>query len=282
MYWYGAGTNISTDPADVAAWLRTAKTNMAEYTPCDWRQLQQLGLVKDRQEYLEAVRCAAIYMAEEGIATAAQEKDVELLQMVRTLDEMDSVINLLTERLIDWYISITPSFSRKYRGSGAGAARLVPMIGKKGTEPMKNVAREILSMSAARTNLMKEVSRKAVVVIPNMSALVGGLVAARLMSRAGGLAAVAKMPGSSIQVIGAEGALFSHLRTGTPSPKHGIVFQHRRVHNAPREVRGSVARALAAKLAIAARLDYYRGELDTEFVNAANARIDGLMGKEGA
>lgn len=282
MYWYGAGTDISTDPADVAAWLRTAKTNMAEYTPCDWRQLQQLGLVKDRREYLEAVRCAAIYMAEEGVAAAAQEKDVELLQMVRTLDEMDTVINLLTERLIDWYISITPSFSRKYRGSGAGAARLVPMIGKKGTEPMKNVAREILSMSAARTNLMKEVSRKAVVVIPNMSALVGGLVAARLMSRAGGLAAVAKMPGSSIQVIGAEGALFSHIRTGTPSPKHGIVFQHRRVHNAPREVRGSVARALAAKLAIAARLDYYRGELDTEFVDSANARIDGLMGKEGA
>ena len=263
MYWYGEGTDISTDPADVAARLRTAKTNMAEYTPCDWRQLQQLGLVKDRQEYLEAVRCAAIYMAEEGVAAAAQEKDVELLQMVRTLDEMDTVINLLTERLIDWYISITPSFSRKYRGSGAGAARLVPMIGKKGTEPMKKVAKEILSMSAARTNLMKEVSRKAVVVIPNMSALVGGLVAARLMSRAGGLAAVAKMPGSSIQVIGAEGALFSHIRTGTPSPKHGIVFQHRRVHNAPREVRGAVARALAAKLAIAARLDYYRGELDT-------------------
>lgn len=118
----------------------------------------------------------------------------------------------------------------------------------------------------------------AVVVIPNMSALVGGLVAARLMSRAGGLAAVARMPGSSIQVIGAEGALFSHIRTGTPSPKHGIVFQHRRVHNAPREVRGAVARALAAKLAIAARLDYFRGELDAAFVDAANARIDGLMG----
>ena len=282
MYWYGEGTDISTDPEDVAARLRTTKTDMGTYIPCDWRELQQLGLVGDRQEYLEAVRRATIHLAEEGIAAAAQEKDVELLQMVRTLDEMDTVINLLTERLIDWYISITPSFSRKYRGSGVGTARLVPMIGKKGTEPMKKVAREILSMSAARTNLMKEVSRKAVVVIPNISALVGGLVAARLMSRAGGLAAVAKMPGSSIQVIGAEGALFSHIRTGTPSPKHGIVFQHRRVHNAPREVRGTVARALAAKLAIAARLDYYRGELDTEFVDAANARIDGLMGKEGA
>ena len=80
MYWYGAGTDISTDPADVAARLRTAKTNMAEYIPCDWRQLQQLGLVRDRQEYLEAVRSAAIYMAEEGIAAAAQEKDVPLMR----------------------------------------------------------------------------------------------------------------------------------------------------------------------------------------------------------
>lgn len=282
MYWYGSGTDISIDPAEVAARLCAAKTDMATYVPCDWEQAQQLGLVRDRQEYLEAVRRATIFMAEEGIAAASQEKDVELLQMVRTLDEMDTVINLLTERLIDWYISITPSFSRKYRGSGAAAARLLPMIGKKGTEPMRKVAREILSLSAARTGLMKEVSRKAVVVIPNMSALVGGLVAARLMSRAGGLAAVARMPGSSIQVIGAEGALFSHIRTGSPSPKHGIVFQHRRVHNAPREVRGAVARALAAKLAIAARLDYFRGELDAEFVDAANVRIDGLMGAEGA
>lgn len=280
MYWYGSGTDISTDPAEVAARIRAAKTDMTTYVPCDWREVQQLNLIRDRQDYIEAVRRATIHMAEEGISVASQEKDVELLQMVRTLDEMDTVINLLTERLVDWYASITPSFSRKYRGSGAGAAKLLPMIGKRGTEPMKKVAKEILSMSAARTNLMKEVSRKAVTVIPNMSALVGGLVATRLMARAGGLAAVAKMPGSSIQVIGAEGALFSHIRTGTPSPKHGIVFQHRRVHNAPREVRGAVARALAAKFAIAARLDYFRGELDAAFVDAANERIDDLVGKD--
>ncbi len=280
MYWYGSGTDISADPAEVAARLRTAKTDMATYVPCDWKQAQKFGLIKDRRDYIETLRRSTIYMAEEGIAACSQEKDVELLQMVRTLDEMDTVINLLTERLIDWYISITPAFSRKYRGSGAGAAKLVPMIGKNGTEPMKKVAREILSMANARTNLMKEVSRAAVLVIPNMSALVGGLVAARLVSRAGGLAAAAKMPGSSMQVIGAEGALFSHIRTGSPSPKHGIVFQHRRVHNAPREVRGHVARALASKLVIAARLDYYRGELDPKFVDEANARIDRLMEAE--
>lgn len=275
MYWYGTGTDISTDPARVAARLATIKTDMTTYAPCDWKQAEQLGLVKDRREYLDAVRGATIYMAEEGIAACSREKDVELLQMVRTLNEMDTVINLLTERLVDWYISVTPTFSRKYQG--AGAARLVPMIGKNGTEPMKKIAREILSMSDARTVLMKEMSRTALLVIPNMSTLVGGLVAARIVSRAGGLAACARMPGSSIQVIGAEGALFSHIRTGSPSPKHGIVFQHRRVHNAPREIRGHVARLLASKLAIAARLDYYRGELDAEFVAVANAKIDALM-----
>jgi nucleolar protein 56 len=121
---------------------------------------------------------------------------------------------------------------------------------------------------------MREVSAMADEVMPNVSALIGGLVAARLLSRAGGLPALARMPGSTIQVLGSEQALFSHLRGGSPPPKHGIIFQHRRVHNAPKEVRGRVARVLAAKLAIAARLDHYRGEAVPSFIEEAQARID--------
>ena len=74
---------------------------------------------------------------------------------------------------------------------------------------------------------------------------------------------------------------FSHIRAGTPPPKHGLIFQHRRVHNAPKERRGKVARALAAKLAIAARLDYFRGEEVPEFLSEAQARIDRLVGGDG-
>jgi nucleolar protein 56 len=88
------------------------------------------------------------------------------------------------------------------------------------------------------------------------------------------------MPASAIQVLGARTALFAHLRTHSPSPKHGIIFQHRRVHNAPREVRGKVARALAGKLAIAARLDHFRGVPVPEFLEKAQARID-LLGGSG-
>jgi nucleolar protein 56 len=94
------------------------------------------------------------------------------------------------------------------------------------------------------------------------------------MERAGGLEPLSQMPASAIQVIGARTALFSHMRSGTPPPKHGIIFQHRRVHSAGRDVRGRVARILAAKLAIAARVDYYRGELAPEFVAKSQAAID--------
>ena len=136
------------------------------------------------------------------------------------------------------------------------------------------MASEIDRLARVRGRLMREVSTRADEIMPNVSALIGGLVAARLLSRAGGLSALAKMPGSTIQVLGSEQALFSHLRGGTPPPKHGIIFQHRRVHNAPREIRGRVARVLSAKLAIAARLDYFRGTLAPEFIDDAQKRID--------
>jgi nucleolar protein 56 len=94
------------------------------------------------------------------------------------------------------------------------------------------------------------------------------------MSHAGGLLSLSRLPASAIQVLGARTALFSHLKTRSPCPKHGIIFQHRRVHNAPREVRGKVARVLANKLAIAARIDYFRGLREPGFLEAAQDRVD--------
>ncbi len=138
----------------------------------------------------------------------------------------------------------------------------------------QQVISEIERISRTRVDLMNEVSCRAEEVIPNCSALLGGLVAARLVSHAGGLSALARLPGSSIQVLGSRTALYSHIRGGTPPPKHGIIFQHRRVHNALKETRGRVARVLAAKLAIAARIDYYRHTPDPGFIAQAQSAID--------
>lgn len=275
MNWYGALNNYSID-------IETAKKRVKENTAnaptslCDWTELKKSGIIESRKEYLDAIRAVTISMAKEGILNAMQEKDTELLQMVRMLDELDNVINLLTERLTEWYRSTTPDASRKY--NKAASKKFIQTVAKSKNPSIKNIAREILSLGNLRTQIMKDVSRAADDVIPNMSALVGGLVAARLVSRAGSLALISRMPASSIQVLGAESALFSHIRTGSDSPKHGLIFQHRRVHNAPKETRGKLARVLASKLAIAARLDAFRGELDESFIKDANEKIDRWMG----
>ncbi|CVK33321.1 NOP5/NOP56 family protein [Methanoculleus bourgensis] len=276
-YWFGdvdeqGCRGVGTDPAALAKRAATLRTGMESYRPIDWEIARDCGVVRDRAEYIDLLRAVCTTLAREKIAVSYQARDVELLQMVRMLDELDNVINLLQERAAEWYQVMTPSFSRKYRY--LPARKMLGIIRKGARGGLSDVAGEIDRLTGVRSRLMREVSARADEVMPNVSALIGGLVAARLLSRAGGLSELARMPGSTIQVLGSEQALFSHLRAGTPPPKHGIIFQHRRVHNAPKEVRGRVARVLAAKLAIAARLDYYRGVLVPEFIEEAQARID--------
>ena len=102
-----------------------------------------------------------------------------------------------------------------------------------------------------------EVSASAEELAPNLSSLAGSVLAARLISRAGGLRRLAGMPSSRVQIMGAEKSLFKHLKGHAPSPKHGIIYRHPAVIGSPKRLRGKVARALAGKLAIAARLDYF-------------------------
>ena len=94
---------------------------------------------------------------------------------------------------------------------------------------------------------------------PNVSSLTGPILGARLIALAGGLENLAKMPSSTIQVLGAEKALFRSLTTGARPPKHGVLFQHALVHGAKRSLRGKISRVLAGKIAIAARIDAFSG-----------------------
>jgi len=272
-YWFGDIEDgqcrpTGTDPAAVAR--RLGELGPALLRP-DWTVARSCGVVEDRADYIALLGRSCIELAKAQVATELSSPDVELLQMVRTLDETDHVINLLLERAIDWQAVLDPGFTRKYRQGGKA---LAGRIRRSPSPALRQVGAEIEGLGEMRTRLMREVSRRADQVMPNTSALVGGLVAARIMAEAGGLSALARMPAGAIQVLGAKTALFSHIRGGAPSPKHGVIFQHRRVHNAGKEVRGRVARVLAAKLAIAARIDWFRGELDTEFIDRAQARID--------
>jgi len=281
-YWFGdveAGgcTPAAGDPALLEARLRSIRTSPGPFVPFTWQLAVRCGAVRDRTEYIARLRELCVADAERRIREIYSQKDAELLPMVRMLDELDTVINLLSERAAEWHQVRHPSFSRKYRR--IPAHNLVRTMREKSPGALGLVAGRIEDLAAARTELAKEVSARAYGVMPNTSALIGGLVAARLLSQAGGLAGLARLPASTIQVLGAKTALFAHLRTRSPSPKHGIIFQHRRVHNAPKRVRGRVARVLAGKLAIAAKIDFYRGESDRVFLEAAQKHIDTAGGE---
>ena len=101
-------------------------------------------------------------------------------------------------------------------------------------------------------------------VAPNVSSLLDPLLAARLLALAGSLEKMSKMTASSIQLAGAEKALFRHLRSQGKAPKFGIIFLSDWIQSAPDHLRGKVARSLAAKLMMAARIDYYSGRNETE------------------
>ncbi len=111
-------------------------------------------------------------------------------------------------------------------------------------------------------------------IAPNLSAILGTAVGARILGRAGSLKRLASLPASTIQVLGAEKALFRSLKTGSQPPKHGLLFQHALVHSAPRWQRGKIARAVAAKAVIAARVDVYGEGLNETLLEKLNIRVD--------
>jgi len=284
-YWFGDIEDGRCSPftGDVNAMVSrilSLSTEMDTFILLDWQQAVSCGFCSDRTDYLARLQAVCIAAAERSVREHYAGKDAELLQMVRTLDEIDKVVNLLSERAADWYMVRHPAFSRKYRRTPAPV--LVRTMREKSRGALGRVSGEIEQLADTRTALAKEVSARANDVMPNTSALIGGLVAARLMAHAGGLLPLSRLPASAIQVLGARTALFAHLKTRSPSPKHGIIFQHRRVHNAPRDIRGRVARVLAAKLAIAARLDYFRGIAAPEFLAEAQERIDTAGKGDGA
>jgi nucleolar protein 56 len=118
------------------------------------------------------------------------------------------------------------------------------------TEIILNLYKERRTLEGYISTLMEEVA-------PNITSLVGSLVGARLISLAGSLKDLARKPSSTLQILGAEKALFRSLKTGADPPKHGVIYQVPEIHSAPYWQRGKIARALAGKLSIAARIDAY-------------------------
>ena len=138
---------------------------------------------------------------------------------------------------------------------------------------VQSLAKQILNLFELRKNIEVHVDEQMNEQAPNISAILGTAVGARILAHAGSLKRLATMPASTIQILGAEKALFRSLKTGANPPKHGILFQHATVHAAPRWQRGKIARAVAAKAAIAARVDVFGAGLNDTLLEKLNVRV---------
>jgi nucleolar protein 56 len=254
-----------------------------------------LHIFKSEGDFDNFVRGVTIELAKAAVSTAAQKRDLHAVQAVRTIDDMDKTLNLLAGRIREWYGLHFPELDRLMEKHDS-YIRLVSDLGKRDNFSEKRLQEDGIPedkataiAEAAKTSMGAEVSDEDLEWLrsfckdwseqlkfrerlagyvekvmneaaPNMTALAGPVLSARLVSIAGGLENLAKMPASTIQVLGAEKALFRSLRTGARPPKHGAIFQYGAIHQSPRWQRGKIARALSGGLAIAARLDFFGGE----------------------
>ncbi|MFZ0829556.1 MAG: hypothetical protein WCB18_02655 [Thermoplasmata archaeon] len=210
----------------------------------------------------------------------AWDPSVHIEEAVRALRDLDATRNLLGERLTSWAGRDAPPSDEDVTGSADAVARRLssgaavePPALASPSPALQQARRELaslyLSLNQSSKSIEKALEERVPTEAPNVSALLGPLLAARMIAQAGGLDRLAKLPASTIQVLGAERAFFEHLRGHAPPPRHGLLFLHPDIQSAPRTSRGKLARALAGKVAIAARLDRegrpVRAELSAAF-----------------
>jgi len=238
-------------------------------------------------EYLKFAREVGIEWAKIRIKKALG-KDMLVIQAISALDDLNRSINIMLNRIREWYGVYYPEYKEenhkkflKFVLQGKRKESMGVDLSGKDLKAMRKIADMILQMYEVREKLEKYIEKLMEEVAPNVRALAGANLGARLIDRAGGLRQLAELPASTIQVLGAEKALFKHLQKGSPPPKHGIIFQHPVINRAPKKLRGKLARTLAAKIALAARADYYSGKLRPGLVEDWERRVrEVLEGEE--
>ncbi len=275
---------LLADP-DVGSWV-TSDRRLAEHGP-------RFDSRAPRVVELEAgdpgrLRTTILRDAERAL-DAAWDPSIHVEEAVRAAADLDRVKNLVGERLGSWAARDAPGLDPGDHGRAADSV-LTPSAETSplgpGDEPLRNARRRLAQLyrevESAQAALAQAVADATPQRTPNLAALLGPDLAARMLAQAGGLARLARLPASTVQVLGAERAFFEHLRGRAPPPRHGLLFLYPAIQSAPRKERGKLARALAGKVVIAARLDLQHAPVRPELARAFEARRADLKARRGA
>ncbi len=254
-----------------------------------------LGFVEEGATLHHWIHKVSIQLTKRRVKRAMEKRDLMVTQAIQTIDDLDKTLNLFMGRIREWYGLHFPELDRLLNKHET-YARLITHLGRRenfnphnlmeeevpedraekiakaaqksmgaalseeDVEQIEALSRNILGFYDTRRSLETYIDSVMEAVAPNTRAIAGSLLGARLIALAGGLMKMAKMPSSTVQVLGAEKALFRALKKGSRPPKHGIIFQHNLIQKAKPWQRGKVARGLAGKISIAARVDAFGGK----------------------
>src|SRR5215210_6077966 len=300
-----AGLNSQLMSEDQQQYIQNSKPTL----------IVKAGFANNEQDAMQALREFAINLSSSRVKEASEKLDLHIIQSINALDELDKIINTIGARMREWYglhfpeldnlIQSLTAYAEIASRSGVRANLTEEILENAGIQNrkseiimdaakrskggdiapenlaiVKNLAEQVISQSELRRILSDHIEVSMENVAPNVKELLTATVGARIIAKAGSLNKLAFMPSSTIQVLGAEKALFRSLKTGARPPKHGLLFQHPLIHSAPRWQRGKIARAVASKAAIAARIDLYRhGGKDSSVSDRLKKRIEEIQEK---
>ena len=223
--------------------------------------------------------------------------DKHLIQAINSIDEIDESISKLIERIREWYALYFPEmdliknnetyikliYENKTKEEIVNAKSdafpedmldIEDDINPNDLDIMNNYAKSIYELQKTRKNIIDYIDVKMESIAPNLRLLVGSSLGAKLISHAGGLKRLASYPSSTVQIMGAEKALFRHLKSGDRPPKYGLIYQHPQVRGAKWWNRGKIARLLAGRISLAARKDVFTHDFNPEIFNEFTAKVE--------
>jgi nucleolar protein 56 len=211
------------------------------------KRLQQLGTFDDEDPFFKTItinpkdygfsqelfHSVSLLLAQQRVDEQLQSEDLQLIQMVNALDDLIQTANLLSERLDSW--SLLPTSKKK----------------------VKPFEKTLTAVKDEIQRLQDQIDTDMKTIAPNTSKIIGPLIGARLIALAGGMRRMSMLPASTIQILGAEKALFRFKKEGGRPPKHGVIFQHPMINSAPKTERGKISRLFATKISTAIKADVF-------------------------
>jgi nucleolar protein 56 len=267
--------------------FKNFRLNLAE-------QLKNVGITISNNELLAKYKEINEELVKAKVRKAGAQSDIVIIQINETLDIIKKSISLFVSRLREWYGLHFPELTDKVIEDNLVLAKLISILGHRDNfsvdklkenfdlreerintlfnlasqsmgadinlKMVKDYADQILSLNKYREELEDNLETLMEKTAPNLRAIVGSLISAKLISKAGSLKKLAFMPASRVQLLGAEKALYRFLRTGEKKPKHGLIFQWSQIRGSRPWIRGKISRLIAGKIGLASKVDYFSGD----------------------